>query len=162
LIPKTPDAVRWRHRVGLPAAQLGVAELLLIALVYGVGVFIIWRLYTVIDTSAWYTVPAVTARSSRSPNVVRIREPAPLPVLMVRWFFRLSIWTRFLWQVSRINLSLVPTHPDRVGGLGFLAGTANAFIPLAVALGAALSGMIANRIFHLGPHSLSSRSRSPS
>ncbi len=44
----------------------------------------------------------------------------------------------------------MPTHPDRVGGLGFLANTAHAFIPLAVAHGAVLSGMIANRIFHLG------------
>ena len=128
-----------------------VAELLLIALVYGVGVFIIWRLYTVIDTSAWYTVPAVTGSKLSLAGMWYAYVSLPLfQFLMVRWFFRLSIWTRFLWQVSRINLSLVPTHPDRVGGLGFLAGTANAFIPLAVALGAALSGMIANRIFHLG------------
>jgi len=128
-----------------------VAELLLIALVYGVGVFIIWRLYTVIDTSAWYTVPAVTGSKLSLAGMWYAYVSLPLfQFLMVRWFFRLSIWTRFLWQVSRIDLSLVPTHPDRVGGLGFLAGTANAFIPLAVALGAALSGMIANRIFHLG------------
>ena len=57
---------------------------------------------------------------------------------------------RFLWQVSRIDLSLIPTHPDRVGGLGFLANSAFALMPLAVAHGALLSGWIANRIFHLG------------
>jgi hypothetical protein len=70
--------------------------------------------------------------------------------MLLRWYFRLFIWARFLWQVSRIDMSLVPTHPDRVGGLGFLSGTAYAFIPLAVAHGAVLSGMIANRILHLG------------
>ena len=43
--------------------------------------------------------------------------------LLCRWYFRLFIWARFLWQVSRIDLSLVPTHPDRVGGLGFLSDT---------------------------------------
>ena len=70
--------------------------------------------------------------------------------LLIRWYFRLFIWARFLWQVSRIELSLVPTHPDRVGGLGFLSKTVYAFAPLAVAHGALLAGLLANRIFHLG------------
>ena len=70
--------------------------------------------------------------------------------LLLRWYFRIFIWTRFLWQVSRIDLSLVPTHPDRVGGLGFLSNTAYAFVPLAAAHGAMLAGLIANRIFYLG------------
>ena len=52
--------------------------------------------------------------------------------------------------MSRIELSLVPTHPDRVGGLGFLANTVYAFTPLALAHGALLAGLIANRIFYLG------------
>ena len=60
------------------------------------------------------------------------------------------IWARFLWQVSRLDLRLVPTHPDRVGGLGFLANTVYAFLPLAVAHGALLAGLLANRIFYLG------------
>jgi hypothetical protein len=70
--------------------------------------------------------------------------------LLVRWYYRMFIWTRFLWQVSRIELSLIPTHPDRVGGLGFLANTVYAFMPLAVAHGVMLAGPIANRIFYLG------------
>jgi len=70
--------------------------------------------------------------------------------LLMRWYFRIFIWMRFLWQVSRIELSLVPTHPDRVGGLGFLANTVFAFTPLAVAHGAVVAGWIANRIFYLG------------
>ena len=70
--------------------------------------------------------------------------------LLVRWYFRVSIWARLLWQVSRIDLKLVPTHPDRVGGLAFISGTAYAFVPLAVAHGAVVAGFIANRIFHLG------------
>jgi hypothetical protein len=70
--------------------------------------------------------------------------------LLCRWYFRLFIWTRFLWQVSRIELSLIPTHPDRVGGLGFLANTAYAFAVLAVAHGTMVAGMVANRIFFVG------------
>jgi hypothetical protein len=70
--------------------------------------------------------------------------------MLMRWYFRIFIWARFLWQVSRIDLSLVPTHPDRVCGLGFLSNTVYAFTPLAVAHGGLLAGFIANRIFYLG------------
>jgi len=55
---------------------------------------------------------------------------------------------RFLWQVTRCDLCLVPTHPDRAGGLGFLSLTVVAFAPVRLAHGAPLlAGMIANRIF---------------
>ena len=70
--------------------------------------------------------------------------------LLLRWYFRLFIWARFLWQVSRIELKLMPTHPDRCGGLGFLALVSHAFAPLLLAQGALLAGMMANRIFYAG------------
>jgi hypothetical protein len=69
--------------------------------------------------------------------------------LLCRWYFRIFIWARFLWQVSRIDLTLVPTHPDRVGGLGFLSNTIYAFAVLAAAHGALLAGLLANRILYL-------------
>ena len=40
--------------------------------------------------------------------------------LLLRWLWKLCIWYRFLWRVSRLNLRLIPTHPDMAGGLGFL------------------------------------------
>ncbi len=70
--------------------------------------------------------------------------------LLARWFFRIFIWTRFLWQVSRLDLHLVPTHPDRAGGLGFLGSSAAAFMPLLLSQGALLAGVIANHIFYEG------------
>jgi hypothetical protein len=44
----------------------------------------------------------------------------------------------------------VPTHPDRVGGLGFLSKTVYAFALLAVVHGTLLAGTLANRIFYVG------------
>ena len=44
----------------------------------------------------------------------------------------------------------MPTHPDRCGGLGFLASVVYAFSPLLLAQGAVLAGMMANRIFYAG------------
>ena len=70
--------------------------------------------------------------------------------LLLRWYFRIIIWVRFLWQVSRMDLHLVPTHPDRAAGLGFLGGSAAAFMPLLLAQGALLAGQIANHIFYEG------------
>jgi hypothetical protein len=70
--------------------------------------------------------------------------------LLLRWYFRLFIWARFLWQVSRIRLQLVPTHPDRVGALAFLGNTGVAFGFLLLAQGALVSGQLANRIFYFG------------
>ena len=77
--------------------------------------------------------------------------------LLVRWYFRLFIWTRFLWQVSRIELQLIPTHPDRAGGLGFLANIVYAFAPFLVAHGVLLAGLIADRIFFAEQPSHNSR-----
>jgi hypothetical protein len=128
-----------------------LAEVLLIAFVYVVGVLIIWRQYMALATATWYAAPTVEGSKLWFAGMWYGYLSLPLfQFLLVRWYFRLFIWTRFLWQVSRIELSLVPTHPDRVGGLGFLANTVYAFTPLAVAHGALLAGLIANRIFYMG------------
>ena len=128
-----------------------LAELLLIAIVYGIGVLVVWRYYLALDTATWYAAPS--AGGSEFSLAGMWYGYVSLPIfqfLLCRWYFRLFIWTRFLWQVSRIKLSLVPTHPDHVGGLNFLSNTVYAFAVLAVAHGALLAGVLANRIFFLG------------
>jgi hypothetical protein len=128
-----------------------LAEVLLIAFVYVVGISIIWRQNAVLDTSTWYATPS--AGGSKLSVAGMWYGYVSLPIfqfLLLRWYFRFFIWTRFLWQVSRINLQLVPTHPDRAGGLGFLTATVYAFVPLLIAHGALLAGLIGNRIFHVG------------
>ena len=47
-------------------------------------------------------------------------------------------------------LSLLPTHPDRVAGLGFLSNTVYGFGVLVVAHGTLLAGALASRIFFAG------------
>jgi hypothetical protein len=128
-----------------------LAEVLLIAFVYAFGVLIVWRQFVVLGTATWYATPS--AEGSRLTLAGIWYGYVSMPIfqfLLLRWYFRLFIWARFLWQVSRIELSLVPTHPDRVGGLGFLSKIVYAFAPLAVAHGAMLAGPIANRIFYAG------------
>ncbi len=128
-----------------------LAEVLLIAFVYGFGIMVVWRHSAILATTTWYATPAPDGATLSLAGMWYGFVSLPLfQFLLCRWYFRLFIWTRFLWQVSRIELSLVPTHPDRVGGLGFLANTAYAFAVLAVAHGAMVAGVVANRIFYLG------------
>jgi len=128
-----------------------LAEALLIAVVYVFGILIVWRQYMVLDAATWYATPFVNGSKLSLAGMWYGYVSLPIfQFLLCRWYFRLFIWARFLWQVSRIGLSLVPTHPDRVGGLGFLANTVYAFALLAVAHGAILAGPLANRIFFLG------------
>jgi hypothetical protein len=70
--------------------------------------------------------------------------------LLLRWYYRIFIWARFLWQVSRIDLALMPTHPDRNAGLGFLNGSAYALAPLLMAHGTTVAAYAANLIFFEG------------
>lgn len=128
-----------------------LAEVLLLALVYGVGVLIVWRQYVSLDIATWYAIPSAGGpRLSLAGKWYAFVSVPIFQFLLCRWYFRLFIWARLLWRISRITLSLVPTHPDRVGGLGFVGGAASAFGILALAAGVLLAGQIANRIFYLG------------
>ena len=128
-----------------------LAEVLLLAFVYGVGVLIVWRHYTALDVSTWYAQASAGRRSLTSAGMWYAYVSLPIfQFLLLRWYFRVLIWVRFLWQVSRIDLSLIPTHPDQLGGMGFLSNTAFAFAVLLTAHGALLAAQIANRIFFGG------------
>jgi hypothetical protein len=128
-----------------------LAEVLLLALVYGVGILIVWRQYMTLDTATWYASPSAEGAKLSLAGMWYGYVSLPiLQFLLVRWYFRLFIWMRFLWQIARIELNLVPTHPDRIGGLSFLSDAVYAYAMLAVAQGALLAGPLANRIFFLG------------
>jgi hypothetical protein len=66
--------------------------------------------------------------------------------LLLRWLWRLALWCFFLWRVSRLDLRLVPTHPDRAGGLGFLELVHTEFAPLVLAISATQSASLAQDI----------------
>jgi hypothetical protein len=127
------------------------AELVLIALVYFVGVVYLWPRYGLLDIPTWYSTPTADGRKLSLAGWWLVYVAVPVfQFMLLRWYFRLFIWTRFLWQVTGCELRLVPTHPDRAGGLGFLWGIVPAFAPLLAAHGALLAGLMANQIFFHG------------
>jgi hypothetical protein len=150
-----PDAGRGRFDAAIAAAMRlrnsVSAEVSMMVLVYVVGVGLIWQTQATVDASSWY---GVASHGKLQPSLAGWwLGCVSLPVfqfLLVRWYFRLFIWARFLWHVSRIELTLIPTHPDRCGGLGFLAQVGHAFSPVFVAQGLMVAGVVANKIFYAG------------
>ena len=134
-----------------------LAELLLIALVYTAG-HQFWKQQLALHTLTWYAAGADGV--SRLSPAGYWYTFVSLPIyqfFFLRWYFRLFIWFRFLWQVSRLDLHLIPTHPDRAGGLGYLGETPLMFTPILFAQSAVLSGIIAGRIFFAGQSLLDSK-----
>jgi len=147
-----PPALRERFDAAVQSAMRlrnsMVAELLLFAIVYGVGILVLWRYYMPLAAPTWYATPIAGGRQLQLAGWWYFLVSLPLvQFLLLRWYFRIFIWGRFLWQVSRLDIAYAPMHPDRLGGLGFLSRLGYAFAPLLVAQGTLLAGMIANRIF---------------
>jgi hypothetical protein len=70
--------------------------------------------------------------------------------LMFRWVYRMLVWSRFLWKVSKLDLLLTPTHPDAAGGLAFIGKGLIPFGVILFALSAVVSSAIAGRILFGG------------
>jgi hypothetical protein len=59
--------------------------------------------------------------------------------LLLRWMWRLGLWWYLLWRLSRLDLDLIPTHPDGVAGLGYLAVAQGRFVLLVFAISAVIA-----------------------
>jgi len=73
-----------------------------------------------------------------------------LPILlglMLGWIWRLMVWTWFLASTSRLGLGLLPSHPDRAGGLQFIAYSPRIFVPVVLAMATVVAGTLADRVF---------------
>ena len=140
------SAVRLRNSV--------LVECGLLLFVYPVGLWV-WNSRIGLDIATWYARPG--GRWHLTPAgfwYVFVSIPI-LQFILMRWYLRLFIWFRFLWQVSRLNLHLVPTHPDRCAGLAFLGKSAYAFGPILFAQGVMLAGLVASRVLYRGESLLS-------
>ena len=141
------SAMRLRNSVPL--------ELGLLALVYTVGLWL-WRSQIALGTTTWYAIPEGGHLHLTAAGYWYAFVSIPIfQFILVRWYLRFFVWFRFLWQVSRLDLHLVATHPDRLGGLSFLGKSSYAFSPILFAQGALLAGVIASRVLFGGESLLS-------
>jgi hypothetical protein len=70
--------------------------------------------------------------------------------LVLRWLWRFTVWTRLLWGLRGLPLRLVATHPDRAGGLGFLALFPQMFVPLVFALSCVVAAVSLQEVIYAG------------
>ncbi len=73
-----------------------------------------------------------------------------LLALILGWVWRLLLWTRFLVLTSRLELPLLPVHPDQCAGVGFVGYSLRGFCCVGAAIGAVVAGTVANRVLHGG------------
>jgi hypothetical protein len=109
------------------------------------GAILVGYLYPRHGASAWMTYGPGGARTAAGWWRTLVSQPLFLLVLSA-WLWRVTVWARFLWGVSHLELRLVPAHPDQAGGLRFLAFSLRAFAPVAFAFGAVVAGTLAGEI----------------
>ncbi len=140
------SAVRLRNSIPV--------ELVLLISVYTLGLSL-WNSRFAIESPTWYANPG--GRWHLTPAgywYVFVSIPI-VQFVLLRWYLRFFIWYRFLWRVSKLNLHLVPVHPDRSAGLAFLGKSAYSFGPILFAQGAMLAGLVASRVLYRGESLLS-------
>jgi hypothetical protein len=135
------SAVRLRNSIPV--------ELGLLLVVYTLGLWL-WNSRVGLNTSTWYANSG-TRWNLTSAGYWYVFVSIPITqFILLRWYLRLFIWFRFLWQVSRMDLHLIPTHPDRCAGLAFLGKSSYSFGPILFAQGAMLAGLLASRVLYRG------------
>src|SRR5439155_24803344 len=81
-----------------------IAELCLVLLVVAIAPFT-WRNQAAIHASTWYADAGPSGVHLTLPGVFYRFVAIPVfQFMLLRWYFRLFIWYRFLWKVSRLKL----------------------------------------------------------
>ena len=69
-------------------------------------------------------------------------------VLLLGWLWRMVLVCGWFWRIGKLDLSLVPTHPDRAGGIAFVDKLPSAFALVTLAVSAQLASRWAHEILH--------------
>jgi hypothetical protein len=124
-------------------------ELALVAAVYTLGLWF-WNSRSEVSAATWYALPGGRWRLTPAGYWYVFVSIPVFQFIVLRWYIRLFIWFRLLWQVNRIELNLIPTHPDRCAGLSFVGKSSYAYGPILFAQGAILAGVVADRVLYRG------------
>ncbi len=131
--------MRWRDRI-LPEALFVIAAWL-------PSIFVHTELLMT-GTSNWHNLGS--GELSAAGRWFNLVSTPVFRFLLLRWCWRMFLWTSLLWSVSRIKLFLVATHADLAAGLGFLSEGQKAFSPIVFAGGAVVAAEVGNAIAYQG------------
>jgi hypothetical protein len=97
-----------------------LAEVVIVAVVIVSVVFL--RLEYLGSTSTWQVAVGEAGRTRTSAGWWYLIVGIPFfQFLLWRWLWRFFIWDDFLRALSKLDLRLIPAHPDLAAGLGFLS-----------------------------------------
>jgi len=121
------------------------AEVVVIVLAYGVAIFL--RRYLVPESIPdWYWVKTNSITLSWAGWWYLLISLPLLLIIFFGWLWRVLLWTRFLFVVSKMPLRYIAAHPDHAAGLKFLNASLLGFMPVAFTIGVIVAGSVANKI----------------
>src|SRR4051794_9759325 len=126
-----------------------LAEITLVVVAY--GIVLVRALVEHQELMTWRDLgPRLGAAPSLSGCWYLLVSSPLLVVVVLGWVRRQFLLGRIVRGISQLDLELVPSHPDRLGGLGFINVYQKAYWPLSVALGLVMGGAMANAFVHAG------------
>jgi hypothetical protein len=142
-----PDRARFDYAIASTRRLLdsGLAELIVAILAYGLVIYLMIN-FPPHEFPAWYWLNGHYRVLSLAGWWNALVSVPLFMLLFFGWLWRVFLWARFLWLMARIDLRLVPSHPDHVGGLMFVSESLRAFWLVSFALGVISAGHIANGI----------------
>jgi hypothetical protein len=123
----------------------GLAELIVAILAYGLVAYLMINAPPE-EFPSWYWLNTGYHTLSLAGFWHALVSVPLLIFLLFGWLWRVFLWARFLWLMSRLDLRLIPSHPDHAGGLMFVGDSLRAFWLVSFALGAIVAGAVANRL----------------
>jgi hypothetical protein len=140
------DTTRFARILATSRSMLAnhFVELVIVLLAYAVSLHVLLPVFA--GGGAAWQLQGVAENPRLSEHaqwwLIFVSQPLFL-IFVARWCWRSVVWHRTLRCIARLDLNLVPAHPDRSGGLLFVAQSVPALAPFGFALGAALAGAMA-------------------
>lgn len=131
------DAIRLRDST--------LAEGIILAITY-FGAFVSIRFLSA-TVSTWHSLVTESGHGFTFAGYWYALVALPIyQFLIYRWLWRTFIWCRFLRRVSKLDLQLIPTHPDQAAGLGFLGETHRLYAIFIFAFAATVSAIACREV----------------
>jgi hypothetical protein len=115
------------------------------------GLVVAWTAFVVVtpnpDEFAWTGDTA--ARGFGAWWLLLVARPLFI-ILLLAWLWRMVLAGVIFARLARLPLRLVPTHPDRVGGLGFLSRLPLVFAPFTLAVSAVVAASWGHQVAYHG------------
>ncbi len=103
------------------------------------------------STSSWRTCTTAAGVEPTTAFLWYLYIAKPLiSLLWFRWLWKYIIWSQLLFRTSKLTLRVTPTHPDRMGGLGFIAVAQTRFAILYFAIATQVASYVGEEIVFEG------------